>query len=279
MINIAKATELYKKIVFIGIALLTFISCSYLSFADTVILKNGIKLKGQIIEETVDEIKLKLKFDVTLIKKEDIKSIKREEITEDLIFTKDGIKDQWGFFIPPRSIDVRMMTFYAIHKQYLSMAEEYERKTKMESIPELQQARLMTALVYYRHASKSSSIKESSQLGIERCSAVLFNPVKDEIAIPYAVMTEHIEHFISELNGAKKKRYTDIYFEMGKDYEAKADKNKSSNKQLKDMGIAINCYRIVMTYSPNEESKLLAHENYQRCSKKSRDIYIAEENE
>lgn len=285
MANITQITELYKKIVFITIILFVAINCSYLSFADTIILKDGSEIKGIIIKDTSDEVKLKIKFGTISLKRDDIETIKKEEMTDDLILTEEGVKDQWGLYVPslPHEIEMLLSGSVGNGEPYFSFAKEYELKAKNESsIPELRQAGLMTALTYYKVASKSSNeaIKKSSLSGIKRCSAQLFDVAKGKIVIPHGTsMTEHIGRFIEELDSeAKKKAYTDIYLEMGQDYEAEAAKDSLAEKQLKNIRIAMSCYLIVMTHSPDEESKHLAHSNYRRC-RKLRDMRIAKDDE
>ena len=280
-----KTIELLKKVVVIGVTMLISTNYSILSFADTIMLKDGSEIKGIIIKDTSDEVKLKIKFGMLSLKKDDIETIKKEEITDDLILTEEGVKDQWGFFVPPlpHEIDMLLSGFMGNGELYFSFAKEYELKAKNESsIPELRQAGLMTALTYYKVASKSSdeAIKKSSLSGIKRCSAQLFDAAKGKIIIPHGTsMTEYISHFIEKLDSeAKKKAYTDMYLEMGQDYEAKAAKDSLAEKQLKNIRIAMSCYLIVMTHSPDEESKPLARSNYRRC-RKLRDMHIAEEDE
>lgn len=287
----AEVIKLHKKIILICIALLVSINCPYSSFADTIILNDGSEIRGLIIENLEEKITLRIKYGMRTIKKENIQSIKEEKIPVDLALTEDGVEDQWGLPIPPYPLDIEMVLSAVTnleseskneyYENFLSLAEEYEERAKSKSILELRQVGLMTALVYYRIGSNSpnKSIKETSQKGLKRCSGQLFNPNKGKIAIPYGTsMAEHINRFIGKLDTkAEKKAYTDIYFEMGQDYETKAE--TSSEKQLKNIRIAMNCYQIVMTYSPDEESKFLARRNYQRCSKELRDIHIAEENE
>lgn len=262
--------KFYRIGVIVVFALAISISYLHPSVADIITLKAGGEMRGKIIEDTGEGIKLKIKFGEILIKREDIKDVKRGEITDDLILTKDGVKDGWGVFMPPFPYEINMLflnfeSFSTEGKDIYSdrcysLAEGYEAKAKSEPNPELRQAGLMSALIYYRIAvfNSKKSIKNSSQSAIERCSAQLFSLRKNEIAIPFGPsMNEHINLFIEKLADAKEKeKYANIYLELGRDYEAKSKTMTSPEERLKDLQIAMNCYQIVMVYSSGEETKI-----------------------
>ena len=275
----------HRRAVVVVFALAISISYLHPSFADTIILSDGSEFKGVIIENLKERITLKVKNGVKTFNKEDIQSIREEKIPVDLTLTKDGVEDEWGSSVPPRAFNVNLALEIAAnlgpeskngyYKSYLSMAEEYEERAKSKSIPELRQAGLMTALIYYRIASNSpeEKIRKPSQSGAERCYTQLFNPRKEEIAIPFgSSMNEHINLFMGKLNGEKEKeKYANIYLKLGQDYEAKLSvKGLSSEERFRNIQIAANCYYIARDYSSAEKTKLVADKALSELQSKQR---------
>lgn len=277
----------YRTGVIVVFAVVAFISYLHSSFADIITLKEGgetqgQEIKGQIIEdeETDEGVKIRIREgQVIFIKKEVIAKIEKKEITDDLVLTKDGVEDQWGTLIPP--LPFEMLTLSQFTEQgghFYSLAQKYEAKARGERKPELRQAGLMAAVVYYTAASNSpeEEIRKSGRSGVERCSAQLFNTRKEDIAIPFGPsMTEHIRFFVQKLNDEKEKgKYADIYFAVGQDYDTKANvKELPAEERLKNLQIAMNCYQIAFDYSPGEETRIKASEALLKTQQKIQDVY------
>lgn len=273
----------YRRVFVVVFALAIAISYLHPSFADIITLKEGgetqgQQIKGQILEETDEGVKIRMRSGITFLKKEIIASIEKKEITDALVMTKSGVEDQWGSYLPPSPFEMLMLSqFIDGCKAYYPLAENSEAKAKTESKPELRQARMMTALIYYMIASNSTDekIKKESQSGAARCSAQLFNPSKEKIVIPFGpTMVENIRYFIDNLDNEKEKaKYGTIYFELGQDYEAKLIvKELSSEERFRNIQIAMNCYYIARDYSSGEKTKLLANKALSELQSKREEV-------
>ena len=251
-----------KRVLFILITILLLIYSSSV-FADVLQLKDGRVLKGIIVEQNDNYLIIKTQNGAEQIELKDINKCKKGKLPQKFIATDSGVKDYLGLPLPPVKIEMDMIISVArrltaeenkmYSQAYHDKAEEYENVVRMDTLDtEVWQSLLMTAFNYYKVSlnADSKKLRESSELGIERCQEQLFCGVEGEFILPYTdTLREYIEAYLKSIPQKQKNILLKKYFVYAQKI---VNQNKVSEESIQ---IIKNCFLLNMNLSDTEKVK------------------------
>lgn len=193
--------------------------------ADTIVLNSGKTIEGQIVEETAELVKLKLKFGTAEYKKSEIKEIRRAEAgagvenaadLRDVVTLKSGEKKE-GLLVSENEDEVVMDLIRggANVSKNLTMRMTFEKEEiqEMKRLTDGQRAAVKSWFESLKHHEELDKFSEAS-LQVEK---VEWPSKKKGVTIPAWVV--ELEHFRVEANTSQEFLRKAAY-RMGKVFQA-----------------------------------------------------------